>query len=87
MRARPALRLALTAAVVSGASACGPLEAAPTRGRIALVVAFAVMLASIVAATLAGRGGDRDGKPPADAGAGWIVLALLAGLGALVIGT
>lgn len=52
------------------------------------MVAFAVMVASIVAAVLAGESGGKDAAtPPADAGAGWIVLALLSGLAALIIGT
>ncbi len=74
---------------------CRSPEVTPTPGRIALAITFGVLIMAIALAALAGGDGKggKDGKDGVaggkggDAGGGWVVLAFLAAVAALIIGT
>jgi hypothetical protein len=80
----------VAAAIAAGGllPACGPLGWRPTPGRIALLVALGVMGVAIGLAAASG-GADREGpaSKPSEASGGWVVLASLCAIAALVIGT
>lgn len=87
MRGRPA-RAAAAIAAAALLGACGELGWRPTPGRIAMLVALAVMGVAIGLAAASGGGDRKDpASKPSEAGGGWVVLAFLCAVAALVIGT